>query len=230
MTSIPGNAILCAGSLRFVRGAWLMAMLLIAFGCMSSAFAAEGFASAQQFIASIPGALPDRSIIANGDLNEDGQEDLAVVVQSRNDQPDRSHQLYVLTRDNAGRFTVASSSQEVPMTGRGCCWVESLTIDGGELSIQNNAKTACDMESATHRFRHYRDRWRLIGVRITDYQHCDDPQVMDTRDIDVLTGTTKHSRQADGQSLKRWTTHAPATVYLLKDYDFFNGFGTPDAR
>lgn len=206
-----------------------ISVLLVIAWCISAS-AANHFADAEQFVASIPGSLPDHSITAKGDLTDDGRDDLAIVVQSRNGQPDHLKQLYVLTQGSAGRFTLAASSQNVPMTGRGCCWVESLAIDDGELSIQNNAKTACNIESATHRFERYGDRWRLIGVRIIDSQHCEDAQMMDTRDIDVLTGTTKHSRQPDGQSIKRWTTHAPARVYLLKDYDFFNGFGTPEAR
>jgi hypothetical protein len=205
--------------------------VIILIGTLLSGVSLAGpgrFDSVAAFIATIPDSLPDQSITARGDLTGDGLEDAAVVVASGNDPFERSQQLHILISGSSGHLVLAASSQQAPMAGMGCCWVEALDISKGSVYIQNNAKTACDIESATHQFKLYRGIWRLMGLKITDYRRCEEPQLYVSRDTNVLTGRTIHLRQTGERPPRTWATRVSPEVALLSDYDFFNGFGAQE--
>lgn len=161
------------------------------------------------------------SVEARGDLNGDGLEDWAGVVRREKSAP--TYQLYVLLRQSQGSFQVAQTSKEEVIPGMGCCWVEDLTITRSSIYIQNNAKDATSMEAATHQFKLYKGEWRLVGVKIYEVNHRTD--VSTDTDMNVLTGAVIETRRkGDGQPTIRRRTKKFG-VYLLKDYDFQNGFG-----
>jgi hypothetical protein len=69
--------------------------------------------------------------------------------------------------------------------------------------------------------------WRLIGLKIVFHEHCDDAQKSVTRDFNLLTGKSIVTEAGKAPTTsKRGSTQLP--IYLLKDFDFNNGFGLPE--
>ena len=127
------------------------------------------FKNDSAFLASVAGANADQSRVAKGDLNGDGRGDLAILLVSGDDLSDRTQKLVVLVQSANGLYSVAASSAITQSVGMGCCWVEWLEIKRGSIFIQNNAKTACNIEAATHQFKLHQGAWRLIGLKIIYY-------------------------------------------------------------
>lgn len=182
------------------------------------------FGSETDFLAaSTPDASLYEFLTARGDLNGDGKEDAAVVAITGSGG-EKYRQLFVLVGDGAGQFALAASSAQALIPGAGCCWTESVTIERGGIYVENNAGTYFDTETAVHQFKLYKNTWRLVGVKISNWKSTE-PEENTVRDTNVLTGRTNHSSKIVGQPERRWTTRQPTKIYLLRDYDFFNGFG-----
>lgn len=178
------------------------------------------FSSLEDFLGKTVHGESQVSDEARGDLNGDGLEDWAGVISRAKGEFQRTSQLYVLLQHQGG-YRLAEKSKEEAIAGMGCCWVESLTIERSSVYIQNNAKTAPTMEAATHQFKLYNGEWRLIGVKIFFIDFTKD---VDTEtDMNLLTGavTEKRSNRPGIRRSKR-----TFGKFLLKDFDFFNGFGT----
>lgn len=181
------------------------------------------FASVDAFLKQTLTSGSSLTVDAKGDLNGDGLEDWSGVILREKSDSLRTSQLYVLLQQPQGAYRVAEKSREEQVAGMGCCWTEDLRISRSSVYIQNNAKTAATMEAATHQFKFYKNEWRLVGVKIYYLDHSTD---MSTEtDMNLLTGAviekkwkgdnkpaTKHRKKAFGR-------------FLLKDFDFFNGFG-----
>ncbi|MGB4072498.1 hypothetical protein [Pseudomonas sp.] len=187
----------------------------------------NNYRNAEGFINSIPHAKFSESLIAEGDLNSDNLKDLAIAVITVSQEFKRYNQLHVLIRHKSGEYSLAVSSQESLVAGMGCCGLEFMEIKRGSIFIQNNSKTACEIEAATHQFKLYKNSWRLIGLKILNYQHCEDPQLSEVRDFNILTGKIIKSKQLDDDPKKYEHMEFTPREFLLKDYDFFNGFGAP---
>ncbi len=186
------------------------------------------FRDVAAFLASIPHANAEQSQIAKGDLNADGREDVAVVVAtttSNKDGETRAHQLFVLLQEPTGGLRVVAASQRVDQVGAGCCWVEGLEIRNQSVYIQNNAKTACSMEAATHQFKQYAGVWRLIGHKVVYLELCDGKDATKEEDSNLLTGKTIVSTRAGDKPKRTSSKQRSFPVALLTDFDFFNGFG-----
>ena len=181
------------------------------------------FASIDVFLKSTLEGGDRLGIEAKGDLNGDGLDDWAGVIERRKSNSSSTSQLYVLLRLPQGGYRVADESKEETIAGMGCCWVEDLKISRSSIYIQNNAKTAGTMEAATHQFKLYRGEWRLIGVRIF---HLDIGSDASTEtDVNLLTGSVIEKRQK-GENKPMTKTHRKRfPTRLLKDFDFSNGFG-----
>lgn len=186
------------------------------------------FKNETEFFATISDFASDRTDIKKGDLTGDGRPDMVVLLGRGKEFSDRTHQLVILVQEADGLYRLAASSVETVPAGMGCCWVEWLEIKNGSVFIQNNAKTACDIEAATHQFKLHRGKWRLIGLKIVYYKHCDDPQVTTIKDFNLLTGKAIYTNETDGKQTKAISTKNRASVHLLNDYDFYNGFGVPE--
>jgi hypothetical protein len=160
---------------------------------------------------------------AKGDLNNDGLEDWSGVV--RHDKPNSqgTQQLYVLLRQPEGGYRVAEKSRAEEIAGMGCCWMEDLRIERSSIYIQNNAKTAATMEAVTHQFKFYKNEWRLIGARIYHIDHPTD--VATETDMNLLTGAVIEKRWKGEHKPAIKRRKKPFGRFLLKDFDFFNGFG-----
>lgn len=159
---------------------------------------------------------------AKGDLNGDGLDDWAGVIRREKGEFQQTSQLYVLLQQQGG-YRVAEKSREEQIAGMGCCWVEDLQINRSSVYIQNNAKTAVTMEAATHQFKLYNNEWRLIGVKIYHIDHSTD--VATETDMNLLSGAVieKRSKGENKPTVKR--RKKAFAKSLLKDFDFFNGFG-----
>ena len=105
---------------------------------------------------------------------------------------------------------------------------ENIGINSGSIFLQNNAKTACEIEASTHQFKFYKNTWRLIGLKILNYQHCDEPQLSEVQDFNILTGNTIKSKQLDEGPKTYERMKLTPKKFLLKDFNFYNGFGAPE--
>jgi hypothetical protein len=211
-----------------MKSIYAASVFLATLWCNSTFASPTNYDSAEDFLLSIPHARSDESSLAEGDLNGDSLKDLVIVAKSEPKEFKRYNQLHVLTQDKSGKFTLAISSKKSQITGMGCCWLDSVKIRNGSIYLQNNAKTSCEIEAATHQFKLYKNTWRLIGLKISNYQHCADPQIMQVRDINILTGKIIDSKQIDDNPAKyEYKVFTPGKI-LLKNYDFFNGFGAPE--
>jgi hypothetical protein len=166
------------------------------------------------------------SVGTNGDLNGDGLVDWVGVIRGQKPDSAPTYQLYLLLRLPRGGYHLEEKSKEEEIPGMGCCWLEDLRISRASIFIQNNAKDAATMEATTHQFKLYKGEWRLIGVKI--YFNDLTPGAQSTRDTDtnLLTGTVIEKRQKGNHKPIIKTSHKKFATYLLKDYDFFSGFGT----
>lgn len=197
----------------------LMAILC----CPFAASAQTDFASIDAFLKATLKGGDQLSVQAKGDLNGDGLEDWAGVIQRGETGSAPTYQLYVLLRSGGSGFRVAEKSKEAPIPGMGCCWVENLEIKRSSIFIQNNAKTASTMEAATHQFKLQRGEWRLVGVRIYSIDQSTDTST--ETDMNLLTGAVIEKKQKGERKPAASNRRKKFSTFFLKDYDFYNGFG-----
>lgn len=191
--------------------------------CCPVIAAAQDFPGLDEFFKS---TLKDKdrfTLEARGDLNGDGLEDWAGVLERKKSEFSSSNQLYVLLRLREGGYRVAEKSREEDVAGMGCCWAEGLTINRSSIYIQNNAKTAGTMEAATHQFKLHQGKWRLIGVRIFLLDVGPDASV--ETDMNLLTGSVIEKRQKGKKKPTTRSRRKKFASHFLKDFDFYNGFG-----
>lgn len=182
------------------------------------------FASVDAFLKQTLTGGASLSVDAKGDLNGDGLADWCGVILREKSDSLRTSQLYVLLQQPQGRYRVAETSREEQIAGMGCCWTEDVRISRSSVYIQNNAKTATTMEAATHQFKFYQNEWRLVGVRIYYIDHVTD--VATETDMNVLTGLVIEKKwKGDNKLLATKRMKKTFGRFLLKDFDFFNGFG-----
>ena len=193
--------------------------------CTSSLTAQTDFPSVAAFSKSILKEKGQVSLKASGDLNADGLQDWVGVVRRSPADSSPTYQLYVLLRLPQGGFHLAEKSIEEEVPGMGCCWAEDLKIRNSSIYIQNNAKDASTMEAATHQFKLYKGEWRLVGLRIyfTDHNPAA-PETLDT-DMNLLTGLVIEKRQKGDKKPVTMSRSKKFATFLLKDFDFSNGFG-----
>jgi hypothetical protein len=181
------------------------------------------FATVEAFLKQTLTRGDSLTVDAKGDLNGDGVEDWAGVILREKSDVVRTSQLYVLLQQTGGGYRVAEKSREEQVAGMGCCWTEDLKITRSSIYIQNNAKTAATMEAATHQFKLYKNEWRLVGVKIYYIDRSTD--ITTETDMNILTGAVIEKKWK-GQSQPTTKRRQKAFGrFLLRDFDFFNGFG-----
>ena len=198
----------------------LSALLIL---CSPFAAAAQGeFSSTDEFLKATLKGEDKLSIEAKGDLNGDGLEDWAGVIERKRPYPS-TEQLYVLLRAGQSGYRIAEKSQEAEIPGTGCCWVDDLQIKNSSVYIKNFAKAREGIETATHQFKLHQGKWRLIGLTLSTAA----PETDDSTDTDMnlLTGLVIEKKQkGEGKPVvNRRKKRFP--VSFLKDYNFYNGFG-----
>jgi len=166
------------------------------------------------------------SLEARGDLNGDGLEDWAGVIERQKTDASSTSQLYVLLRVRQGGYRISEKSKEERISGAGCCWTEGLEIKNSAIYIQNNAKTAATMEAATHQFKLYRGKWRLIGLRIFKLDVSSDASI--TTDMNLLTGLVIEKKQKGTFKPTTKRRHKKFATYLLKDFNFMSEFANEE--
>lgn len=193
--------------------------------CPVSKTAQADFSSVDAFLKSTLKGEDRLSVEARGDLNGDGQEDWSGVIHRRRADSSPTYQLYVLLRLHHGGHHVAGKSKEEEIPGAGCCWVEDIGIRRSSIYIQNNAKTASIMEAVTHQFKLSKGEWRLVGIRSYYTDHSpDNPSTIDT-DMNLLTGlVVEKSQKGENKPITK-RRRKKFAAFLLKDFDFSNGFG-----
>lgn len=188
--------------------------------CPLAAAAQADFPDADAFLNFVLKAGDRVSVAARGDLNGDGLEDWAGVIERRRPDASQTYQLYVLLQSPRGGFRVAERSKEAPFSGTGCCWVEDLRIARSSIYVQNNAKSGGSMEAVTHQFKLYRGAWRQVGLRIYRTDQTSDTST-DT-DMNLLTGSvTEETQKGDDKPAARRRRRKKFPARLLKDFDFF---------
>ena len=202
---------------------YLRALAPLVILCWPFTVLAQEFSTPESFVKSLLRGEDILSLEAKGDLNDDGLADWAGVI--RRDKPDfgSTHQLYILLRTPRAGYRIAQTTREEQIPGMGCCWVEDLRIERGSIYIQNNAKTAVEMEAATHQFKFYQGEWRLLGIKIYEMNHR--TKVSTETDMNLLTGLVIEKKQKGNRKpvIKRSTRRFSRS--FLRDFDFFNGFG-----
>ena len=192
--------------------------------CPFAAPAQSEFTTVDVFLKSILSGEARLDMKAEGDLNGDGLADWTGLIHREKPNETPTYQLYVLLRQPQGGYRVAEETKAKGIAGMGCCWVEDLRIERSSIYIQSNAKTAATMEAATHQFKLYKGQWRLVGIRIYYIDHSTDTTI-DT-DMNVLTGAVIEKRQKGERNPTVRRRSKKFGVYLLKDFDFLNMFGT----
>jgi hypothetical protein len=171
---------------------------------------------------------------AKGDLNGDGREDWAGLIQRkkeprfREDGRDTAQtvQLYVLFRQPQGHFVVAARSKESGTFGLGGLYFEELRIEGSSLYLQLNSGAKYRSIS---QFKLYRGEWRLIGwdeMEITS-EPSDEVFKSSRKDRNLLTGMVIESRQTDERTriIRRYKKAFPRV--LLRDFDLYGSDAIP---
>lgn len=209
-----------------MRKLYFILAILTIFCCPPAKASQEEFPSLDAFLKSTMQGEDRVSFEAKGDLNGDGLEDWAGVIHRQKSDPPPTTQLYVLLRTQQGGYRVAETSKEAPVAGVGCCWVESLEIKQSSIFIQNNAKTATTMEAATHQFKLHQGQWRLIGLRIYFVDHGTNTSLTTETDMNLLTGSVIVKKQKGENRPVIRKSRKKFSNSLLKDFDFYNGFGT----
>jgi hypothetical protein len=164
------------------------------------------------------------NIETRGDLNGDGLEDWAGVIERKRPDHVSTSQLYVLLRLAQGGYRVAEKSKEAEMAANGCCYIEDLEIKQSSIYIQNNAKSGDIRETTTHQFKLRQGEWRLIGVRLFHLDMSTDAST--ETDINLLTGSVIEKKQKGENKPITRNRHQKFATSLLKDFDFESGFGT----
>jgi len=203
----------------------LILSALVILWCPFSATAQVDFSSTDAFLKSTLKADDRLSFEAKGDLNGDGLEDWAGVINRKREETSRTDQLYVLLRLRAGGYRVAEKSREEEVAGTGCCAVESLEIRRSSIHIQNNVKTDGKMTATTHQFKLHNGVWRLVGMKT--YQTDFNPAVsveIDT-EVNLLTGSVIEKRQKGDDKPVIMRRRKRFATYLLKNFDFSPRFG-----
>jgi hypothetical protein len=206
-----------------MRKLCLVLSALIILWCPFTTAAQVDFAGVDVFLKATLEGEDRLSLEARGDLNGDGLEDWAGVIERRKSDSSSTSQLYVLLRLPQGGYRVAEKSKEESVGGMGCCWAEDLRISRSSIYIQNNAKTGGTMEAATHQFKLYQGEWRLIGVRIFYLEISSDAST--ETDMNLLTGSVIEKRQKGENKPTTKNRRQRFATRLLKDFDFSNGFG-----
>ena len=200
----------------------VLSALFILWGA-STTFAQVDFPGLDVFLKTTLEGGGRLALEARGDLNGDGLEDWAGVIERRKPGFSSTNQLHVLLRLPQGGYRVAEKSREEMIAGMGCCWAEDLQIKRSSIYIQNNAKTAATMEAATHQFKLHRGEWRLVGVKIFYLQTSSDTST--ETDMNLLTGSVIEKRQRGENRPTTRRRQKRFATRLLKDFDFSNWFG-----
>ena len=191
-----------------------------------SIFAQDNFRSVDAFLKATLREGEQLGTSAKGDLNGDATEDWVGVIHGRPEDGAPTYQLFVLVRGGDGGYRIAAKTEKAEIPGMGCCWLEDLTVRGGSIYIQNNAKTAATMDAATHQFKWYKGEWRLVGVSIYLTDHTPGAESTKDTDMNMLTGLVIEKTQK-GNKRPVSTRHTKKfPVAYLRDFDFLNGFGT----
>lgn len=203
----------------------LILSALVILWCPFSTTAQVDFSSIDAFLKSILKAEDRLSFEAKGDLNDDGLEDWAGVINRKGADSSRTDQLYVLLGLRQGGYRVAEKSKEEEVPGTGCCGVEYLEILRSSIHIQNNVKTDGKMTATTHQFKLRNGVWRLVGKKTyqTDF-NPDVPASTDT-EVNLLTGSVIEKRQKGDNKPVITRRRQKFAAYLLKNFDFSKRFG-----
>lgn len=206
-----------------MRKLQLVLSILIVLWCPFSISAQRDFSSIDAFLKSTLKGEDKLSLDAKGDLNSDGLEDWAGVIDRQKIDDPPTSQVYVLLRLSQGGYRVAEKSKEAEIPGTGCCGVENLEIKNSSIYIQNNAKSGNGMEVAIHQFKLYRGQWRLIGLLLKEYN----PETQDSTetDMNLLTGAVVEKKQKDEGTPIISRRNKKFPLSFLRDFDFYNGFG-----
>ena len=194
------------------------------------------FESVEAFLKSAMKAGDKLEFQTKGDLNGDGLEDWAGVLQRKKTENDGTGnvfdvdatQIYVLLQQ-PDSYQIAEKSKEGFLGGSGCCWVEDLEIRRSSLFLQINAKTAGTMKAMFYQLKLYKNEWRLVGLRVF-FLEIEPDESIET-DMNLLTGTVIEKKQKGERKPVVRRSQKKFPGYFLKNFDFESSYGPdPDLK
>jgi hypothetical protein len=183
----------------------------------------DNFDSVEAFLKSMMKGEDKLEFQTKGDLNGDGLEDWAGIIERKKTVPlvedgieiFKTVRLYVLLRQRQGGFLIAEKSKETGVFGVGNVYLEDLEIRRGSLYLQVNAQAYASFSQ----FRLYQGAWRLVGWREVRVD-VENDKLLET-DRNLLTGAVVEKRQIGSRkpSFKRYRKNF--SRYFLRDFNLF---------
>jgi hypothetical protein len=167
------------------------------------------------FMASIFSSGTPRVMSARGDLNGDGIEDWAAVLQWVGKHGEEA-QLIILTGRPTGGFALAEHSQPTQLYRYG---IDDIRIEHGSLFLKtDHPGSATSHSGSIFHIKYYQGDWRLIGCNLFDAEVG--ASTMTHQSYNYLTGRSVSEKLNErGKVVSSTTGHIDTAAQLLRDID-----------
>ena len=171
------------------------------------------------FLASLFSSGTPRVMSARGDINGDGIEDWAAVLQWAGKYGEEA-QLIILTGRPTGGFALAEHSQTTQLYRYG---IDDIRIEHGSLFLQtDHSGSATSHSGSTFQIKYYQGDWRLIGCNLFDAEAG--ASTMTHQSYNYLTGRSVSEKLNErGKIVSSTTGHIGTAAQLLRDIDLMGG-------
>jgi len=171
------------------------------------------------FLASLFSTGTPRVMSVRGDLNGDGVEDWAAVLQWIGKYGEEA-QLIILTGRPTGGFVLAEHSQTTQLYRYG---IDDIRIEHGSLFLQtDHPGSATSHSGSTFQIKYHQGDWRLIGCNLFDAEVG--ASTMTHQSYDYLTGRSISEKLNErGKVISSTTGHIDTAAQLLRDIDLMGG-------
>lgn len=164
----------------------------------------------------------------SGDLNNDGIKDWVGLLDIRRGESPPYIQLVVLTGQPNGRYVrrVITTEVENNYERSPSSWFD-VDIRNASIYIETYGNTCCEFGSTIYQFKLFKERWRLVGIKVTSGNTVSDEDPGNdfsrVEDTNMLTGVTILTSQRGDRKIKR-SYKRKRGVFLLSDFDFSGSY------